>query len=169
MSAVPHATDGLFCDHASLPVANGQVWDGLFCVGVIIAEGEADFGGSQFPDKKKNPFVVFKPITEPLKGEMPVDAKYMSYIGDSENEVEIDGKSYTIVEARTPSEIISEAENLNEILDEAVDKLGVSRRKAKKALFDEVIKELKKVEKVKQSVFNDDEEIIMILVATDDL
>jgi hypothetical protein len=35
MSAVPHATDGIFCDHASLSVANGQVWDGLFCDGAV--------------------------------------------------------------------------------------------------------------------------------------
>jgi len=167
-AAVPLATRGHFCTTAA-GAAVARATLGRFCLGVVIQpEVPEELGGAQFPDKK-NPFVIFKPILEPLEGEMPVDAKYLTYIGDSENEVEIDGKTYKIVEARTPSEIIKAAPELNEILDEAVDKLGLSRRNARKLLFDEVIKELKKVEKVKESVFNDDEEIVMILVATDDL
>jgi hypothetical protein len=50
-----------------------------------------------------------------------------------------------------------------------VEKLGISRRQAKRELYKQVIKALKEVESLKDSVFNDDEEIIMILVATDDL
>ncbi len=47
MTAVPHATDGLFCDTATLTVANGQVWDGLFCdVDVIIPTPPRGGGGT---------------------------------------------------------------------------------------------------------------------------
>lgn len=120
-----------------------------------------DFGGKQF--------LSFRKITEPLEKEMQIDSNLLTYIGGSENEVEVDGKTYKIVAHRSPTEIINEAENLDEILAEAVDKLGITKRKARKMLFNEVIEGLKKVEKVKESVFNDDEEIIMILVAVDDI
>jgi len=50
-----------------------------------------------------------------------------------------------------------------------VEKLGITERKARRELFNRVLKERKKVEKIKESVFNDDDEIIAILIATDDL
>jgi len=160
--AIPRATDGIFCDHAALTVANGQVWDGLFCIGaVLVPEEETEFGGHQF--------LVFKPITDIIKTQIPVDAEVVPYLAKTDPQFEIDGKTYDIVARRTPSEIIKGAKDIERILDEAVEKLGISRRKAKQELYKQVIEEMKMVESLKDSVFNDDEEIIMSLVATDDL
>lgn len=165
VAAVPVATRGHFCTTAAGAAVARATW-GHFCLGVVIAEGETDFGGSQFPDR---PWLVFKPITEELLSQLPVDAKVLEYTQDSETEFIIDGKKYELVEKRTPSEIIKAAPDVDKLLDKAVEKLGITRRKAKRELYNEVIKNLKEVESVKESVFNDDEEIIMILVATDDI
>lgn len=64
MTAVPAATDGIFCDTSGLTVSNGQVWDGLFCdVDVIIPTPPRGGGGSvgapgtrfnQAPDTRRN-------------------------------------------------------------------------------------------------------------------
>lgn len=128
-------------------------------VGVVL-------GGSQFAGHE---LLVFKPILDLLKSELPVDAEVIPYSAKTETEFEIDGKSYKLVAKRTPSEIIKASPDIEKILDRAAKKLGISRRRAKKELYKQIIKELKKVESVKDSVFNDDEEIIMILVATDDI
>lgn len=126
--------------------------------GVLIP---VEFGGNQF--------LAFKPITDILKEQLPVDAHVLPYIQKSDIEFEIDGKAYQLVPRRTPKEIIDSAPDIDRILDEAMEKLGVSRRKARQELYKQVIDELQSVESIKGSVFNDDEEIIMILVATDDL
>lgn len=167
-AAVPVATRGHFCTTAAGAAVARATW-GRFCIGVIIVAPEEDFGGAQFPDKKQYPWLIFKPITEELLSQLPVDAKVMPYVQETDTEFIIDGKKYELVEQRTPSEIIKAAPNVDRILDEAVEKLGITKRQAKKELFDEVVKNLKEVESVKDSVFNDDEEIIMILVATDDI
>jgi hypothetical protein len=90
-------------------------------------------------------------------------------LATTDTQLEIDGKTYDLVARRSPSEIIKGAKDIERILDEAVGKLGISRRKAKQELYKQVIEELKMVESLKDSVFNDDDEIIMILVATDDI
>lgn len=168
VAAVNHATWGRFCTTAAAAAVSRST-RGLFCIGVVIAEGETDFGGSQFGDKKNRPFLVFKPITEELLSQLPVDAKVLPYVQETDTEFVIDGKKYELVEQRTPAEIIKAAPNVDKLLNEAVEKLGITRRKAKKELYNEVIKSLKEVESVKESVFNDDDEIIMILIATDDI
>lgn len=164
MSAVPVATRGYFCDDQPI----GVVTRGYFCVGVVIeppAPAPEELGGAQF----RNPLIAFKPITDPLKTQIPVDAKVAEMVAESDTEFVIDGKAYTLVEKRTPSEIIAAAPEIDRILDEVSEKLGTSRRKARKELYNSIIEELKASEQLKQSIFNDDEEIIMILVATDDL
>lgn len=160
VAAVPVATRGHFCTTSEGAAVARATW-GRFCVGVIVADGGTDFGGSQF--------LAFKPITDELAQQLPVEAKVLPYLQLSDTELVVDGKKYTLVAERTPSEIIKSRADIEEILDNAVEKMGISRRNAKKELYNHIIKELKAAEKVKQSIFNDDEEIIMILVATDDI
>jgi hypothetical protein len=136
----------------------------LFTIGwvpCVVLVAETEFGGNQF--------LIFKPILDEVAAQMFVGDKVLPYLQISDTEVIVDGKKYTMVAQRSPSEIIRGTPGIDGILAEAVDKLGVSKRNARSMLFDEIIKELKKVEKVKESVFNDDDQIIMILVATDDL
>ena len=140
--------------------ATGYYAPAYYMRGIIIVPA-TEFGGHQF--------LVFKPITDILKTQMPVDAEVVQYLAKSDTQIEIDGKTYDLVARRTPSEIIKGVKDIERILDEAVEKLGISRRNAKRELHKQVIEELKVVESLKESVFNDDEEIIMILVATDDI
>jgi len=158
VAAIGLAGDGVFCSFpvgAAIPLST----DGIFCSGIVIEE--ENLGGSQF--------LAFKPILAPLSTQIQVDQRVASMVQESETDFVIDGKKYELVTTRTPSEIIKAAPNIERILDEAAEKMGVTRRQAKKELYKQVIKELQAVETVKQSVFNDDEEIIMILVATDDI
>lgn len=143
--------------------AIGMASLGVICFGVVLG------GGRQFPDEAVRPFLIFKPVTDIVASQLPVSAEVLPYLQETETEFIIDGKKYELVEKRTPSEIIKTAPDVDKILDEAVEKLGITKRKAKKELYNEVIKNLKEVESIKDSVFNDDEEIIMILVATDDI
>lgn len=138
-----------------------NVWEILNHWGVGVAVGGVDFGGHQF--------LLFQPILQPLSEEMSVDLAVIPYLQKTETEMEIDGKPYKLVASKTPSEIIKAAPDIDNILDQAAKKLGISKRKAKQRLYKEIIKELGAVESIKKSVFNDDEEIIMILVATDDI
>lgn len=138
-----------------------QHWATQHYVGIGVVVADIEFGGHQF--------LVFQPILQPLTEEMQVGKNALPYLQKSETEIEIDGKDYKFVAQKSPSEIIKAAPDINRILDSAAKKLGITRRKAKKELYNQIIKELKKVESVKESVFNDDEEIIMILVATDDI
>jgi hypothetical protein len=151
------ATDGVFCGLTGAG-AVAMATDGVFC-GVVLAE--ENLGGNQF--------LVFKPILDPLKEQIQVDQKVAPYFQETETEFVIDGKKYELVTTRSPSEIIKAAPDIERILDEAATKMGITRRKAKKELYKQIIKELQAVETIKKSVFNDDEEIIMILVATDDI
>jgi hypothetical protein len=128
-------------------------------IGVVVAEVE--YGGNQF--------LVFRPILEPLESQIPVGKEVMPYLRMSDTDFIIDGKKYDLVEQRTPQQILADTPNLGEILDEAVEKMGITRRNAKKELYNQIIKSLKDAEGLKESVFSDDEEIIYILVATDDL
>ena len=48
MTAVPGATDGMFCDTPPLIVSNGQVWDGLFCLEGAVVEVPASGGGGGY-------------------------------------------------------------------------------------------------------------------------
>lgn len=119
--------------------------------------------GGQFED-------YFKPVLIPISEMMRIDTKQLASgleIGDTE--IEIDDKSYRLVAKTTPSEIIRSHSDVAENINKIVERIRVKPRQVKRALFDNVIKELKKVETVKESVFNDDEEIIMVLVATDDI
>jgi hypothetical protein len=159
VAAVPVATRGYFCTTGPGAAVAHATW-GRYCFGVVVVP-ETEFGGHQF--------LVFKPIIDILKTQIPVDAEVIPYLATSDTQFEIDGKTYDIVARRSPSEIIKGVKDIERILDEAVEKLGISRRKAKQELYKQVIEELKMVESVKDSVFNDDEEIIMILVATDDI
>lgn len=127
-------------------------------VGVLV---EVEFGGRQF--------VGFIPLSEMLQRQIPVSAEVVKYTRETETELVIEGKKYELVAERTPSQIIREFPGIDDILDDAVEKLGTSRRKARKDLYNLVIEELKAAEDVKRSVFQDDEEILMILVATDDI
>jgi hypothetical protein len=161
VAAVPLATRGHFCTTAAGAAVSRATW-GRFCFGIIVVPpAETEFGGHQF--------LVFKPITDIIKSQLPVDAEVVPYLATSDTQLEIDGKTYDIVARRSPSEIIKGVKDIERILDDAVEKLGISRRKAKQELYKQVIEELKMVESLKDSVFNDDEEIIMILVATDDI
>jgi hypothetical protein len=153
MSALSLSTLGVQCPNSR---ALSMASLGVFCVAVAV-----DFGGHQF--------LAFKKILDPIAGQMQVGNEVLPFTRTAETEFEIDDKTYTLVAKQTPSEIISATPDIDKILDHAAKSMGITRRKAKRLLFNEIIKELKKVETVKQSVFNDDEEIIMILVATDDL
>ena len=133
----------------------------IFADPSLFLVAEVEFGGHQF--------LAFQPILWPLTQEMQVDERVLPYLKLTETEFEIDDKSYTLVAEKTPSEIISSAPDIDKILDRAAKSMGITRREAKRRLFDKIIKELKKVETIKQSVFNDDDEIIMVLVATDDI
>ncbi len=133
---------------------------GVICVGVLIPI-ETEFGGSQF--------YAFVPLKEMLRRQIPVGTEIVEYTMGTETELVIDGKKYELVAKKTPTEIIKEYDKTEEILTEAVEKLGVSRRKAKKELYNLIIDELNRAEAIKQSVFDDDEEILMILVATDEI
>lgn len=84
-------------------------------------------------------------------------------------EMEIDGKSYDLEPYISPSEFMRSSPDVIRAIDRAVRELGISRRRATRALFKKIVQEREKVEKLKESVFNDDEEIITILVATDDI
>ena len=84
-------------------------------------------------------------------------------------EMEIDGKSYDLEPYVSPSEFMRSSPDVIRAIDRAVRELGISRRRATRALFKKIVQEREKVEKLKESVFNDDEEIITILVATDDI
>lgn len=160
VAAVPLATRGHFCTTANGAAVARATW-GRFCLGVVITDGGDNFGGSQF--------LAFHPITDELASQIPVDKKVLPYLQLSDTELVVDGKKYTLVAERTPSEILKSRDDIEDILDEAVEKMGISRRKAKKELYNRIIQELNTAEEVKRSVFNDDEEIIMILVATDDI
>lgn len=130
-------------------------------LGLVLAE----YGGAQFGEK----YIAFVPLQEMLLQQIPVDANVLEYTKETDTEFVIDGKKYELVEQRTPSEIIREYKKTEELLDDIIEKTGLTRRKAKKELYNEIIETLNQVEEVKESVFQDDEEIIMILMATDDL
>jgi len=159
MSAVGLSTLGVQCGDTK---ALGMASLGVFC-GIALFTPEDEFGGRQFP------LLIFKPILEPLDSQLHVDKKVLPYIQTGETEFVIDGKKYDLVEKKKPSEIINSYDDVDKLLDKAVEKMGITRRKAKKELYNQVITKLKASEDLKESVFNDDEEIIMILVATDDL
>lgn len=127
----------------------------------LIVLSEIEFGGRQF--------VTFTPVRELLQSQIPVDQVVLDYTQETETELVIDGKNYDLVAYKTPSEIIRDTPNVDLLVDEAVEKMGISRRKAKKELYNLIIAELNTAEELKRSVFDDDEEIIMILVATDDI
>jgi len=114
-------------------------------------------------------FLAFQKILDPLAEQIQVEDDVLPYLQLTETEFEIDEKPYTLVAKQTPSEIISTTDDIDNILDRAAKSMGITRRQAKRVLFEEIIKELKKVETIKKSVFNDDDEIIMVLVATDDI
>ncbi len=132
---------------------------GWICCGIVIEKKE--FGGRQF--------LIFQPITELVRQQLPVDEKVLPFLAGTETEFLIDGKKYELVVKRTPKEIINAVDNIDAILDKAVEKMGVTRRKAKKELYNQIIDALKEAESIKESLFDDDEEIIMILMATDDI
>jgi hypothetical protein len=133
---------------------------GWLCCGEVLAVVE-DGGGRQF--------VVFRQITEPLEHQIPVDREVLYYTQETETEFIIDNKRYELVAQRTPAEILDQTPNLEGILTDAALKMGVSRRKAKKELYNQIIQTLNMNEQLKYSLFSDDEEIIMILVATDEV
>lgn len=131
----------------------------------IVLSTDDNLGGSQF---NENPFLVFKPIVSPIKGQLPIGINPIEFSG-SDTEIIIDDQPYGVVARKTPQEIIRDYEDLADILDKAVDKLGISRPTAASELYKQVDKALKQVEELKNTVFNDDEEIIMILIAADAL
>ena len=153
MSGLSQATLGVQCG-GSRAVSMASL--GVHCIAVVV-----NLGGHQF--------LVFRKILDPLAEQIQVSDEVLQFSQLTETEFEIDEKLYTLVARQTPSEIISAAPDIDKILERAAKSMGITRRQAKRRLFEEVIKELKKVETVKQSVFNDDDEIIMILVATDDI
>ena len=132
---------------------------GWLCCGRVLVKKE--YGGKQF--------LVFEPIVDAVKHQLPVDDTVLPYFQQTETEFIIDGQKYELVVKRSPKEIIDAIDNIDEVLDEAAEKMGATRRKAKKELYNQVIDALNEVEAVKDSLFTDDEEIIMILMATDDL
>jgi len=125
-----------------------------------------DFGGSQFqrlvPISELFDDIV-KPITQTMY--LPQDADREV----EDVELEIEDQTYNLKPYQTPTEFIDAAPGVEAAIKQAVEKLGISERKARRELFNRVLKERKKVEKIKESVFNDDDEIIAILIATDDL
>lgn len=151
MSALSLATLGVQCPgNRALSMASL----GVFCVRV-------EFGGRQF--------LVFKPLTDLIEHQLPVGTEVIKQASGVETELIIDGEKYEFVAKRTPKQILYEYPKLDDLLDEAVEKMGITRRKAKKELYNRVIEALNKAESVKESVFVDDEQIIMILVASDDI
>ena len=148
MSALSLATLGVQCRNRALSMATL----GVFC-------GEIVYGGNQF--------LVFKPIIDAIKGEIPIDKNLVSVVELSETEFEIDGRKYTLVPSRTPDEIIKSIQDVEDIIVAAAKAEGVTPNYARDALYDRVLNEIKGLEELKHSVFNDDEEIIMILIATD--
>lgn len=139
--------------------------DGLGTRFPVIPE-VVDIGGSQF--QRLVPISeLFDDIVKPIAQTMylPQDADR----GVEDVELEIEDQTYDLKPYQTPTEFIKAAPGVEAAIKRAVDKLGISERKARRELFARVLKERKKVEKIKESVFNDDDEIIAILIATDDL
>lgn len=128
-------------------------------LGLVVVEKE--FGGRQF--------VGFIPLAEMLRQQIPVNAEIIQYTQETETEFIIDGKRYELVQERSPSQIIRDYPEMDKILDEAAKKMGTSRRKAKKELYNLIIEELKASQELKESIFDDDEDILMILVASDEI
>lgn len=112
---------------------------------------------------------IFKDVITPISKTMYVKRAKEPYFAIKDVELEIDGKPFDLAEWEPPSAFIREAPGVAEAIDRAAEKMGVSQRKARQKLFDLILDERKKVESVKQSLFNDDEEIIAILLATDDI
>jgi hypothetical protein len=156
MSAGGLARLGVRCESPATGIATLGIYCGL---GVVVAQERT--GGHQF--------LAFKPILNQLKKQIPVDAEIITYYQTDDKEFVIDGKTYALVAKRTPKEIIDETPGIDSILADAANKMGVTRRNAKKKLYNQIIKVLKEAESIKESTFIDDEELIMILVATDDL
>lgn len=154
MTALSIATLGVQCTGSR---ALSMATLGAHCIVAAVV----NLGGHQF--------LVFKKILDPLAEQIQVSDEVLQFTQLTETEFEIDEKPYTLVARQTPSEIISATPDIDKILERAAKSMGITRRQVKRVLFDEIIKELKKVETIKQSVFNDDDEIIMILVATDDI
>jgi len=154
------ATDGLG------KITGFLATDGLGTRFPVIPLVVDDFGGSQFqrlvPISELFDEIV-KPVAQTLY--LPEDADR----GVEDVELEIDGQSYALKPYQTPTEFIDAAPGVEAAIKQAVEKLGITERKARRELFNRVLKERKKVEKIKESVFNDDDEIIAILIATDDL
>jgi hypothetical protein len=148
--ALGQATLGVHCPNKAL----GQASLGVFC-------GEVIFGGNQF--------LVFKPILDAIKTQLPIDASIVQYEQISDTEFEIDGKQYGLIPRRTPEDVIKGVKDVEKIIAKAAREAGVSNDKAREELYNRILEELKTVEEFKKSVFNDDEEIIMILIATDAL
>ena len=132
---------------------------GWICCGIQVAA--VNIGGRQF--------LAFKPVSDLLEHQIPVDESVFFYSQESDTEFVIDGVKYDLVAQQTPAEIIANFPNMEEILDEAAENMGVSRRKAKKELYNLIIDQLNASEELKRSIFNDDDEILMILVATDEI
>ena len=122
-------------------------------------------------DTGGNQFLVFKPILDSIKSQLPIDMNQnvIDYANIADTEFEIDDKKYTLVPRRTPEDIIKGINDVENIVAAAAAKAGIPHEKAKEELYNQILKELKQVEELKNSVFNDDEEIIMILIAADAL
>lgn len=148
MSALSLATWGVICKDRALSMSS---W-GVFC-------GDVVFGGNQF--------LVFKPILDAIKGQIQIDQNLVSYEKLSEVKVEIDGKEYEIVEPKTPGEIIKSIADVERVIREAAEDERIPPSRAKRELYTRILDEIKKVEEIKRTVFNDDEEVVMILVASD--
>ena len=134
----------------------------------LVITPEENFGGNQF--------LVFKPLLDSIKGKIPINEeslasneKIVAYFQSSANEIEIDGKAYGIVRNQTPEQIISGIKDVGKIIEAAAAETGISYDEAEKALYDQVVSAMAEVEEIKASIFNDDGEIIMILIALDEL
>lgn len=154
------ATDGLG------KITGFLATDGLGTRFPVIPLVEEDIGGSQF--QRLVPISeLFDEIVKPIAQTMYLSEDTEARLEDVE--LEIDDQTYDLKPYQTPTEFIKSAPGVEAAIKQAVDKLGITERKARRELFDRVLKERKKVEKIKESVFNDDDEIIAILIATDDL
>lgn len=137
----------------------------LFTLGWVRC-AEVVYGGSQF---QKNPLVVFRPIIDSIKDQIQVRGDLVDYYPISDTELEIDGKKYVVVPQQTPDEIINGLKDVAKVLERAAKELGSTKDAARKELYTQIADQIKASDEMKATVFNDDNEILMILVAADEL
>lgn len=149
----------------------------------VITEDLAG-GGSQFSTKTKKRDLSFLQYTFTFPEESAVklaeimdedtgDAHVMSgLITDflDDKVIDIDGQDYTIrVEPDDIESLVETASDLDEKINMVMREADVLRKEAKSILIDRAKKEMRHVLEHQQSVFNDDFDLLEILLLADEL